>query len=92
MAKFDGQKFLQFLKVKWAGRPCPMCGSGPWNVQDEAFELRAFQGGNLVLGAGPLVPVVVVTCQNCGNTMLVNAIVSGVVDREQPNITSDAGQ
>ena len=59
-----------------------MCNSGPWAIGTEIFELREFHGGNLVIGPGKLLPVVGVTCTNCGNTILVNAITAGLVNRE----------
>ena len=55
-----------------------MCNSGGFSVQDQAFELRAFNDGNLIVG-GPIIPVVPVVCTNCGNTILVNAIIAGAV-------------
>ena len=83
MAEFDSKKMIDFLSDKWKGRGCPMCGQGPWNAQNRTFQLTEFHQGNIVLG-GPLVPVVPVTCENCGYTALVNAIIAGVVPREQP--------
>lgn len=79
MSAFDGNKVLQHLRLKWRSQTCPMCNGGPWHVDGTAFELRAFQGGNMVLGAGPIIPVIPVTCNNCGYTVLVNAIKAGVV-------------
>lgn len=87
MAKFNSEKFLSHLKEKWGGRPCPLCGIGNWNVSDSVYELREFHDGNLVLGSGPIVPVVPVTCSNCGNTIMVNALLSGAV--EQPKTKED---
>lgn len=55
-----------------------MCGANAWAVQDKVFQLNEFSSGSLVIG-GPLVPVVPVTCTNCGNTVLVNAIIAGAV-------------
>jgi hypothetical protein len=78
MAKIEAAKLIEHLRGKWAGRPCQMCGVGNWNVNESTFELREFNEGPLVLG-GPIMPVVPVTCTNCGNTILVNAVVSGVV-------------
>lgn len=83
--KADTSKVIGYLKERWAGRPCPMCGHAGWSVQDSVFELREFHGGSMVIGSGPLIPVVPVTCNNCGNTVLVNAIVAGVVARETTN-------
>jgi hypothetical protein len=71
--------FLEHLKKKWGGRPCQMCGIGNWNVQTSAYELRQFFQGNLVVGGGPVIPVIPVVCTNCGNTVLVNALVSGAI-------------
>jgi hypothetical protein len=81
MSKIDSQKLINFLRVKWGGRLCPICGVGTWNVQDSAFELREFNDGNMVLG-GPLIPVVPVICSNCGNTVLVNAIMADLIKPE----------
>ena len=36
----------------------------------------------MVIGGSALVPVVPITCGNCGNTVLINAIVAGLVNRE----------
>ena len=78
MAKVDSAKLLEHLRTKWTSKPCPMCGGGPWNVQDSAFQITEFSGGSLVVG-GPVIPVVPVVCGNCGNTVLVNALVAKVV-------------
>jgi len=45
------------------------------------FQLSEFHEGNLVVG-GPLIPVIPVTCTNCGNTVLVNALISGALKPE----------
>ncbi len=78
MGNFDVQKFIEHLKEKWAGRPCQMCGGANWNVQRTVFEIREFDKGSLTVG-GPVIPVVPVVCNNCGNTVMVNAIISKVL-------------
>jgi hypothetical protein len=84
MAKFDTQKLIEHLSVKWKQKPCPLCGGGPWNVQDTTYQLMEFsEGGALVLG-GPILPVIPVICANCGNTVLVNAVVSKVINPSVP--------
>ena len=80
MPPYDANKFLQHLNTKWSGRPCAQCGAATWQVQDVIFELRGFSGGSLVLG-GPIIPLIPVTCSNCGNTILINAILAGAVER-----------
>lgn len=83
MAKFNSDDFLTHLKDKWAGRPCPLCGVGSWNISDSVYELREYHGGGFVIGRGPIVPVVPVTCSNCGNTVMVNALLSGAVEKPE---------
>lgn len=60
-----------------------MCEVDDWSVQDKAFEVREFYHGDLVVGRGVVIPVIPVVCQNCGNTVLVNAIVAGVVEPDE---------
>lgn len=81
--KRNVDKVIQHLNKKWGNRPCPMCGSNSWNVSDTVYEMREFHGGNLVLGTGPIYPVVPVSCNNCGNSVMVNALLSGAVDQPE---------
>ena len=76
MSNIDSAKIIKHLQSKWKN-PCPLCGAKQWNVQDKSFELREFQGGNIVLGKGLLIPVIPVICTNCGFTALINSIVVG---------------
>lgn len=82
MTKIDGQKLINHLSKKWKGKNCPMCGEGPWNASDSPFELREFNEGNLIIGGQTsIVPVIPITCNNCGNTILINAVVAGLVNK-----------
>lgn len=83
MSTYDDQKLIEHLRTKWANKPCPMCNVGPWTIQDRIFQLLEFHpGANLVLGAGPIIPVIPVTCANCGFTAMVNAVVSKALPPE----------
>jgi hypothetical protein len=81
MADIKTDAVIAFLNSKWGNRSCPMCNKGPWSVQDRVFQLNEFHQGNLVVG-GPLIPVIPVSCGNCGHTVLVNAIIAGVLPAE----------
>jgi ribosomal protein S27AE len=83
VSKVNAEKLVNHLNEKWKGRTCPMCGGGPWNASDMAFELREFNEGNLVVGGVPITPVIPVTCSNCGNTILINAVVAGLVTKSK---------
>ena len=80
---FPVARVLADLRTKWAGRPCQMCGQGNWNISDKLFEIRELQKGAFVLG-GPIIPLIPIVCTYCGNTLLVNAIVAGVVPSTVP--------
>lgn len=60
-----------------------MCGNGPWSVQDRVYQLSEFHQGSMVVG-GPLIPLVPVTCNNCGYTIVVNAILAGALPGPLP--------
>jgi hypothetical protein len=80
LSDFDPKKMINFLSEKWKGRDCPMCGQGPWSVQDKVFQLTEFNQGSMIIG-GPVVPVIPVSCGNCGHTILVNALISEAISR-----------
>lgn len=82
-------KIVSFLKEKWGGRICPLCQSGGWIVQDSCFQLMTYNSGGIVLG-GPVIPVIPVTCNNCSNTVLINAILAGVVNPNDKPSTESA--
>lgn len=82
MSKIDSEKVIKHLQEKWKGARCSMCGEGSWAVQDSAFQMTEFSHGGLAIG-GPVIPVVPVMCSNCGNTVLINAILAGVVKQDE---------
>lgn len=81
------ENFIQHLNTTWGEKPCPMCGSNNWTVSDKIYELREFHDGNLVIGSGPIYPVIPVSCNNCGNSVFVNALISGAIEKptSEPN-------
>lgn len=63
------------------------CGHGDWILSDKIFELREFHSGNLVIGGNSSVlPVISVSCKACGNTQFFNALLLGLVEK------NDGGQ
>jgi len=79
-SKFDSNELVKFLTSKWKNTPCPMCHVGSFNVSDTIYELREFNQGALVIGGAPIIPVIPIICNNCGNTVLVNALLSGAIE------------
>ncbi len=77
------QEVLNQITSKCTIRKCPMCGGNEWNIEDKIFELREFNNGNLVIGGGSssIIPLLAITCTNCGNTQFINALMCGAIDR-----------
>lgn len=58
---------IAWLSEQWGNhKPCPYCGNAEWTV------------GVPTKWAGPE-PIFPVTCDRCGNTVLINAVQAGVV-------------
>lgn len=79
-------KQKELLEEKLRSQPylvCPICNQGHISVSDRLFELREFEGGNLIIGGGSsLIPLVVMTCQNCGHVFFLSAIALGILKNE----------
>ena len=70
------QKLVEHINAKWKSQACWLCGTNSWDVA-AYVGLQLSDHGGLVIG-GQFLPVVAVTCKNCGNTVLVNAIIAGI--------------
>lgn len=82
------EKAVAWLNRNWKGsKQCPVCQNNDWNVGGKPIELREFHGGDLVVGS-PVYPVLLLTCKVCGNILLFNAIVAGLVVPKQPDTES----
>ena len=76
------EKAASWIQPMWKRQTCPICEGRSWTVGD-VFEIRQFEGGNLVLGANrSLIPLVPFTCDKCGYTFFINAIKAGVVSQD----------
>ena len=83
MTKPNGQDIINHINTHWKNQICPMCGGRAWNLSEKIFELREFNDGNFVLG-GPnssIMPVIPVTCDNCGNTIFINALSANLIKK-----------
>ena len=76
--KLDTEKAIAWLNKHWQHRACPVCDNTSWSISDELVEVRPYKGGGLTVG-GSLYPFMVVTCGTCGNTLLFNAVLAGLV-------------
>ena len=90
----DMRELVAWLNSQWIGpKICPICKQNKWNISDKPVEVRQFQGGGLVVG-GQVYPLIAITCTVCGYTLLINAIVAGLLKPEakEPPGPSEAEQ
>jgi len=79
--EFDGHELRAYLEHKWGPVSCQMCRQGTWVIGNSLFELREYHGGAVVFGGAPIVPIIPITCSNCGHTVLINALVAGLLKK-----------
>lgn len=82
-AKLDLDKLNEAMRGKI--NRCPLCGaSNSFTAMPDIMELRQFFHGDTVLGGGSsIVPLVVLTCSECGNTVFINALQTHTIKKEE---------
>jgi hypothetical protein len=85
----QGKFIINKVSAVWKGkRDCPICVSQTsWGV-GSIVEVREFNEGNDCPGAA-ITPLVQVQCNNCGYTILFNAIGLGVVDPDTGKVKEE---
>ena len=80
MLKLNKEKFLNEINSKWINKNCPMCSYNQWNIDSNLVSvMKISENGGIALG-GQIMPLVAVTCLNCGNVIFVNPLVNNCVD------------
>lgn len=66
---------------------CPVCGSvGSFSVSDKIFQLTEYKGDEIILAGGTAIaPMVVVVCNKCGNSIFLNALITGLMIPKNSN-------
>jgi hypothetical protein len=60
--------------------PCGLCGEEHWLFDDVLYELRETQAQRLFSREDAKVfPLILITCSNCGNSHMLNALVTKIV-------------
>jgi len=83
MKPFDTKYVIKHLEKKWGNAECPMCKKIEWSIPESLYQLNRCSDEGYIIPTSPL-PVVAVTCNNCGNTILICAIKMGLVKEEKP--------
>jgi hypothetical protein len=86
LSQEEKQKIVEWLKAK-AGekaRPCPICGHTEWAIADEAVIPVRLEKKKIMLGGGPIYPLAMLVCMNCGNTQFLNLVLAGLFPPSAP--------
>lgn len=75
--RVNKDKLIQSINQKWKTKNCPMCGHNNWNISDKMMTmLEIGENKDIVFGGNlTILPLVPITCSECGNTILVNPLV-----------------
>jgi len=84
----DKDALKKFLFDKWEDSNCPKCKNNQWTVPYDVFEIKKYLTGKFIIG-GEVIPVIPITCMNCGLTFMVNAIIAGIVKKTDKEKAAD---
>jgi predicted nucleic-acid-binding Zn-ribbon protein len=62
--------------------PCEACGDSNWLINERIVAPMNFSA-NGALSGGKVLPHFCVICKNCGNTRFFNAVLTGILKKEQ---------
>lgn len=91
MIPVDPEKVENWLGTNWRGsdaKKCPICKSNNWIISPNVMELnehRTDPSERIRYN-----PLFLITCSTCGNTLVFNAIQSGVAPRNETTQTPRA--
>lgn len=69
------EKLIDIINQKWVTKNCPMCGKNNWNIDDDIMSMISVGKNHSIQIGNKIIPVVTVTCKECGNTIFVNPLV-----------------
>lgn len=72
---YNTDKLLNIINEKWIAKNCLLCGNNDWTMSPILAELHEHNNENKII---PLVPI---TCNNCGNTIFISPLAINCMDR-----------
>ena len=78
--KVNRNKLINVINEKWRTKNCILCGANNWTIDDKVVApLSVGKNASIELG-GKIIPLVAVTCNECGNTIFLNPLVINAID------------
>lgn len=72
--KLNKDKLINSINQKWLTKNCPMCGKNNWNIDDDMMTMISVGKDHSIQIGNKIIPVVTITCKECGNTIFVNPL------------------
>ncbi len=91
MSDFDKNDLVDMDKMeahatsKFKHHKCALCDGHEWGISERVFRIA----DNVGITARSSYPAVFLTCANCGNTLIISAIVAGLQEKSDGNATSE---
>ena len=81
--KIESEKAQEWFNKNWQGsKLCPICENKQWQLVEEFVEIRNYNPNPD--GQAGVYPSALIVCVNCGNTLIINAIVAGFAQLNKP--------
>lgn len=78
--KINEKELLKNLNEKWGGINCPYCQMADWTVDTSIVTpIEVGERKEMKIG-GKFLPLITVSCRNCGNTVFLNGLLLGCID------------
>lgn len=74
-------RILSALAKRWKTTDCLLCGGNRWSLNGFAHVSISGDAAWAVRG-GKTLPSAAMVCEECGNTVIVNLVAIGVLDRD----------
>lgn len=78
--QINEKKLINTINKKWKSKACPMCGNNNWTIDMDMITMIGVGSDLSINIGGKIRPVVAVTCNECGNTIFINALAIECVD------------
>lgn len=79
MLEVNYEKAREKLNSIWKAGNCTICGGSNWSMEDEMYTPLNYDKNKIIQISGKALPLFVLTCTNCGNTIFINGKVLGCV-------------
>lgn len=85
MDKEKIEKVTKFIKEYYEDYECPICHKSNWILGKSIYQMPEFFDNDIdkLLKRESCYPVIPISCEKCGYTILVNAIVCGAVEQQE---------